>query len=87
MIKNPVKKWISTEEQLPPDLQEVLYFAINSLGGREIMTGHRKNGQWTHCCLWYSTQILNEDSKVTHWMELPDYPQNIITIKDYLPNE
>lgn len=68
--------WISVQDQLPPDLHEVLYFAINPTGSKEIMTGHRQKGEWTHCCLWYSTQILNADVKVTHWMELPDYPRS-----------
>lgn len=68
-------EWISVEDRLPPDYQEVMYFAINEMGSREIMTGHRFSGHWTHCCLWYSTQVLNKDAKVTHWMELPDYPE------------
>lgn len=67
--------WIDVDYQLPPDYKEVLYFAINSMGNKEIMTGHRVNGEWTHCCLWYSTQILNKDVAVTHWMPLPDYPE------------
>ena len=68
-------KWISVADSLPPDNHEVLYFAINPMGGKEIMTGHRTKGSWTHCCLWYSSQILNDDVRVTHWMELPDYPK------------
>lgn len=68
--------WISVEDRLPPDLQEVLYFSTTNDGNtREIMTGHRHNDSWTHCCLFYSTQTLNDDVKVTHWMELPDYPR------------
>ncbi len=66
--------WISVEDRLPEDKQEVMYFAINPMGTSEIMIGHREKGVWTHCCLWYSTQILNDDVQVTHWMELPDYP-------------
>lgn len=67
--------WISVEERLPHDFHEVLYFAINDKGSKEIMTGHRENGTWTHCCLFYSTTYLNSDYvKVTHWMELPEYP-------------
>ena len=66
--------WINVEDRLPPDYQEVLYFAINPMGGKEIMTGHRAKGEWTHCCLWYSTVTLNDDVTVTHWQELPEYP-------------
>lgn len=68
-------KWISVNDKLPPDLHEVLYFATTNNGNtREIMTGHRENGDWTHCCMFYSTMRLNDECKVTHWMELPDYP-------------
>lgn len=66
--------WISVEDKLPPDKHEVLYFAMNDMGNMEIMTGHRERGVWTHCCLWYSTMHLNDECKVTHWMELPNYP-------------
>jgi hypothetical protein len=71
-----LNEWISVEDRLPPDYQEVLYFAINDSGNREIMTGHRDKGSWTHCCLFYSTITLNPDVLVTHWMELPDYPKS-----------
>jgi Protein of unknown function (DUF551) len=67
--------WISTEDHLPPDFQEVLYFAITPDGNHEIMTGHRESGTWTHCCMFYSTMRLLKTVKVTHWMCLPDYPK------------
>lgn len=67
-------KWISVKDKLPPDFQEVLYFATTNEGNsREIMTGHRENGLWKHCCMFYSSQTLNHLVNVTHWMELPDY--------------
>jgi hypothetical protein len=70
-------KWISVEDQLPPDYQEVLYFAtFNNDRSKEIMTGHRQKGEWTHCCMFYATNILNDNVTVTHWMELPDYPKD-----------
>jgi len=72
---DPISQWINVDDQLPPDKHEVMYFAINEMGNKEIMTGHRENGAWTHCCLWYSTQTLNPLVKVTHWMELPNYPK------------
>jgi len=68
-------KWISVEANLPPDYEEVLYFAINDIGTKEIMTGHREKGIWTHCCCFYSTMRLNDLIQVTHWMPLPDYPK------------
>jgi len=68
--------WINCADSLPPDYHEVLYFATADNGNqRELMTGHRENGLWTHCCMFYSTRYLSEHVTVTHWMELPDYPK------------
>ncbi len=72
--RNKMQSWISVEDNLPPDYQDVFYVAVNPMGHKEIMTGHRVNDEWTHCCLWYSTQVLNTDIEVTHWMELPLTP-------------
>ena len=68
--------WISVEDQLPPDLHEVMYFAINAMGTTEIMTGHREHGLWMHCCMFYSSMRCDNTITVTHWMELPDYPRS-----------
>ncbi len=69
--------WISVEERVPPVNHEVLYFAKDEVGKKEIMTGHRTcEGYWTHCCLFFSTMVLNDNVTVTHWMELPDYPSD-----------
>ena len=67
-------QWISVHDQMPDDYQEVLYFASTDSGCKEIMTGHRDNEGWTHCCMFYSTMHLNNTVTVTHWMPLPDYP-------------
>jgi len=75
--------WISVEEKLPEDFQEVLYFAVTNEGNsREIMTGHRENGEWLHCCMFYSSARLNHECKVTHWMELPEYPKKPMTLDE-----
>jgi hypothetical protein len=66
--------WISVTEKLPPDYHEVLYCATFQRGNKELMTGHREKGDWTHCCLFYSSMRLNDECEVTHWMELPEYP-------------
>ncbi len=66
--------WINVEDRLPPDYQEVLYCATFQHGNKELMTGHRAKGDWTHCCMYYSTIRLNAECEVTHWMELPEYP-------------
>lgn len=66
--------WISVVDSLPPDNHEVMYFAITDDGNKEIMIGHRQNDVWTHCCMFYSTIVLNDNVDITHWMELQDYP-------------
>lgn len=79
--------WISVEDRLPPNYHEVLYFAVIKNNVRtvnsEIMTGHRThNNEWTHCCLFYSTQILRENVTVTHWMELPEPPEFVNSLRE-----
>lgn len=74
-------KWRSVNKELPPDLQEVLFFSENDTGAKEVMTGHRQNDIWYHCCWFYSSMALNESVKVTHWMPLPDYPKYQNTIQ------
>ncbi len=72
---NPRLRWVSVKDRLPDEYVEVLYFAVDDMGVHEIMTGHREKGKWTHCCLFYSTKILNDIVKVTHWMPLPEAPE------------
>lgn len=70
--------WISVDDQLPNECQEVIYLAFISDGkAREIMIGHRKNNHWYHCCMFYSSQQLNANVIVTHWMLLPAYPYQL----------
>jgi hypothetical protein len=70
-----MNKWINVTEKLPDDYVEVLYLAVNDSGTKERMTGHRENGKWKHCCMFYSTITFNEDFiKVTHWMPLTEMP-------------
>lgn len=65
--------WISADEKLPEDCQDVLLFAINEMGTKELMVGHIEKCVWHYCCLFYVSIGLH-NVKVTHWCELPDYP-------------
>lgn len=70
-----MNQWISVKDRLPEDFREVLYFAItNDTETREIMTGHREYNKWMHCCSFYSSRTLNDNVIVSHWMPLPEYP-------------
>lgn len=68
--------WINVKDLVPPECCEVIYFATTNNGmSKEIMIGHLKNNEWSHCCLFYGSNILNDDVTVTHWMPLPNYPK------------
>ena len=75
-VKNAIyNEWISVQERLPEDYEEVLYLAINEMGIKERMTGHRENSLWMHCCWFYSSMRCDSTIKVTHWMPLPEPPK------------
>lgn len=68
--------WISVKDELPRYRHEVLFFAVNHIGTKEIMIGHLDEQGWCHCCLFYASSHLRDDLvTVTHWMELPNYPK------------
>jgi uncharacterized protein DUF551 len=69
--------WISVKGRLPDLTVDVLYLAINEVGTKEIMIGHREIDCWTHCCCCclFSTIKLNSPIEITHWMELPELPK------------
>jgi hypothetical protein len=75
-LRNYPMNWISVEERLPDPYHEVMYFAIAEKHNKEIMIGHLTHtGFWTHCCMFYGTNMLNELVVVTHWAELPEFPE------------
>src|SRR5882762_4034770 len=67
-------EWISVSIDLPVYYKEVLYLCVNENGKKEMMVGHRVKGHWTHCCMFNSTIHLNDLVTVTHWMPLPEPP-------------
>ncbi len=74
-LKELTMSWISVDEKMPPPNEEVMFFAIAEMFNKEIMIGHLTHlGHWTHCCMFYGTNILSDKVVVTHWAELPEYP-------------
>jgi Protein of unknown function (DUF551) len=69
-----VSRWISVKDQFPEECEEVLFLCTNETGKKEIMTGHKEDGIWHHCCCFYSTMALNDLVMVTHWMPIPGEP-------------
>ena len=74
-------KWRNVNRELPPDLQEVLFFAENNDGDKKIMPGFRKNDIWHSSFLFYSEVGLDELIKITHWMPLPQEPKYQNTLR------
>lgn len=76
-------RWIPVWEQLPRELNETRYpdeagnevtfthsdDLLMFIPGRGIVLGRREMGNWVDSYGWF----LNDD--VTHWMELPEAPE------------
>lgn len=73
-----MSNWIDVNDMLPPDFEEVLY-CVKTDAKMDILTGHRENGVWFNCYMIYCSDPLNEKTvKVTHWMPLPEYPEDLL---------
>ena len=59
-----MSKWISVEDRLPPDQQEVLVYTVSQKGLGNIDKGYWSIGRFIH----------RGSAKVTHWMPLPEPP-------------
>lgn len=81
-----VQEWISVEDRLPSDEQDVLVIA-HGWGGRLVYVGSHKRVEAQKSCL---TGITNKSSEwllwgwsylkepmVTHWMPLPQPPKEV----------
>lgn len=80
-----MSKWISVEDKMPPEFEEVMFFYIirqkegAPVDKRDIVCGHYAEGHWHICYLYNSTKLNNGGFlKVTHWMPLPDYPKEYL---------
>ena len=59
-----MSKWISIEDRLPPDQQEVLVYTVSQKGLGNIDKGY-----------WFTDRFIHRGrAKVTHWMPLPEPP-------------
>lgn len=67
--------WIKVEAELPPLLQKVL-FLWDALGVINIAMGYRCEEGWDIYLPYKSFQLNPLMVDVTHWMELPDYPDS-----------
>ena len=70
-----MNNWISIEDQLPPDGQEVLLFFKHRIGESRIIVGYSLDNEWNYCAIFQSYAFDFFGVKVTHWMELPECPE------------
>ncbi|EJA4780407.1 DUF551 domain-containing protein [Escherichia coli] len=68
--------WISCSERMPDDKQYVWFFGeARGFAGRDTFEGYY---DWSRNKWWAVTDIGEEPaSKVTHWMPLPEPPQEV----------
>ena len=59
-----MSKWISVEDRIPPDQQEVLVYTVSQKG-----IGNIDKGYWS-----IDHFIHRGRARVTHWMPLPEPP-------------
>ncbi|EFT3786947.1 DUF551 domain-containing protein [Salmonella enterica] len=66
--------WVSCSERMPDDKQYVWFFGESrGFAGRDTLEGYY---DWSRNKWWAVTYIGEEPaSKVTHWMPLPEPPQ------------
>jgi len=67
-------KWISVEQELPNLLKKVLFHWICPGGNRNVSMGYLCNDGWDIYLPYHSYKMCPQKLKVTHWMELPDFP-------------
>jgi len=61
-----MNKWISVEERLPTLKQRVI---VNDEGGFGVLSARLSS------IGWYLEGVLDKYANVTHWMPLPETPQ------------
>ncbi|HGF4314974.1 TPA: DUF551 domain-containing protein [Escherichia coli] len=68
--------WISCSDRMPNDKQYVWFFGESrGFAGRDTFEGYY---DWSRNKWWAVTDIGEEPaSKVTHWMPLPEPPQEV----------
>lgn len=67
--------WIKVIDRLPPEFQEIIFFYTIDKHKKDMVCGHYARGAW-HICSLYMSIVLNDEVKVTHWMPLPEPPND-----------
>jgi hypothetical protein len=70
-----MNEWICVKERLPNKLQKVLFHWICPGGNKNVSMGYLCNEGWDIYLPYHSFKMCPEKLKVTHWMELPEFPK------------
>ena len=75
--------WISIDKRLPKKLEEVLFhwMLVDSFGTpcvRNVSMGYMCDEGWNIYLPYHSFKMCPDKLKVTHWMELPEYPSTAV---------
>jgi len=68
--------WICVEEKLPERLQKVLFVCVQDKHLRNIYMGYWSEAGWDIYLPYDSFKLREGVNVVTHWMELPEYPED-----------
>ena len=64
-----VSGWVSVEDAVPKDGQEAVALCMD--GTKDVITYDAERGAWWGCEGWWPT------SYITHWMPLPEPPEEV----------
>lgn len=73
-----MSNWIKCSDRMPDDMMDVLFVIIRDNVQKEYAIGHHCAEGWNSCFIYNSMHLSNDENiiKVTHWMELPEFPEN-----------
>jgi uncharacterized protein DUF551 len=67
-------QWISVKEKRPKKLHKVLFYYILDKHMPNIAVGYNTIDGWNIYLPYSSFDLKDGPVEVTHWAELPDYP-------------
>lgn len=71
-------KWCSVDDKLPEINEKVLFYSIQDKYLERIYMGYLNHEGWNIYSPYTSICLKELFTKVTHWMELPEYPNKEI---------
>lgn len=74
MDKKIMDEWIATADKLPRKTHKVLFHWICPAGNKNVSMGYLCESGWNIYLPYDSYELNAEYIKVTHWMEIPEFP-------------